>query len=679
MSSVAWKINRLRLMGPAEVAWRVGQVLQRAGERAGLGLVQCPPPPSSPAAGWRLLHPDAARGGSAAVCAAADAVLAGRWAVFSQRDLALGFPPAWNRCPRTGVEAPLRHGTRVDYRNERTVGDIKYMWEPSRHAEVLTLALAYALGGDARHAEGARTLLLSWFDQCPYPLGVHWASSLELAIRLLNWAAAWELLDHPGSAAFAGPHGEALRRRWLDSVFQHAHFVEHHLSRHSSANNHLFGELMGLFVAALRWPCWPQSARWLELSRSRLECEAAAQTHEDGVNREQALWYHHEVADMMLLTALAARASGQPFSQAYMGRLEAMLVFLASLADSGGNWPMIGDSDDAVMVRFSHGPGSSVYRSLLASGAVLFGRAGFAQLAARFDGKNRWLFGAEGEAEFQRLLAQPADGAALPRAFPDGGYWVLGNRLGQTHELRLVADAGPLGYLSIAAHGHADALSFTLSFAGREMLIDPGTYAYHTQREWRDYFKGTSAHNTVRVDGLDQSVSGGNFMWLRHARASCERYEVNASGTHWVASHDGYRRLRDPVTHRRQIHVHAATDTVEVADTIESMRTHDVEVHWHFAEHCSVQVEGSQVVARNGPATLRMAVTGAPLRAELVIGQESPPLGWVSRRFDEKVPTACVRWVGRVGPGASWTTTLRLALDEQIPASREAPHTMEAS
>ena len=63
----------------------------------------------------------------------------------------------------------------------------------------------------------------------------------------------------------------------------------------------------------------------------------------------------------------------------------------------------------------------------------------------------------------------------------------------------------------------------TLSAGGREMLIDPGTYAYHTQRPWRDYFKGASAHNTVRVDGLDQSVSGGNFLWTRHARARCER------------------------------------------------------------------------------------------------------------------------------------------------------------
>jgi len=141
---------------------------------------------------------------------------------------------------------------------------------------------------------------------------------------------------------------------------------------------------------------------------------------------------------------------------------------------------------------------------------VLFARADFKAKAGAFDDKSRWLLGDEAAARFAALDARSA---RLPvrRDFPHAGYHVLGEGFETPREVRIVADAGPLGFLSIAAHGHADALSFTLSAGGCPILIDPGTFAYHTERRWRDYFRGTAAHNTVRIDGVDQSVSGGTM------------------------------------------------------------------------------------------------------------------------------------------------------------------------
>src|SRR5205085_1921946 len=131
------------------------------------------------------------------------------------------------------------------------------------------------------------------------------------------------------------------------------------------------------------------------------------------------------------------------------------------------------------------------------------------------DDKSRWLLGDAGAKKFQEL--KPAGAVNVPRRFPEGGYYIMGCDFETEREIRIVVDAGPLGYGSIAAHGHADALAFTLSLGGLEFLIDPGTYAYHTKKQWRDYFRGTGAHNTVRVDVQDQSVAGGNFLWLEHA------------------------------------------------------------------------------------------------------------------------------------------------------------------
>ena len=389
---------------------------------------------------------------------------------------------------------------------------------------------------------------------------------------------------------FEGADGQAFRRRWLDSIYQHCHFIAGHFSRHSSANNHLLGELMGLFVASLTWPLWPESERWRRQAGREFEAEALMQTAPDGVNREQAFLYHHWVADMMLLGSIFGRANGAAMGPEFTARLEAMLEFVASVMDVAGHVPAVGDADDAVMVRFSREPGFSVYRSLLATGAVIFHRSDFAAKAVTFDDKSRWLLGDAAAAVFDELKARAIGAPSLRRAFAEGGYWVLGAQLETPRELRLVADAGPLGYLAIAAHGHADALAFTLSAAGQPLLIDPGTYAFHTQKKWRDYFRGTSAHNTVRVDGVNQSVIGGNFLWLRHAHARCERWEDSADRCVWAGVHDGYQRLADPLMHRREIVLTKASIEVDVFDTLSCARRHHIELFWHFSEQCQVRV-----------------------------------------------------------------------------------------
>ena len=644
MSSLAWKINRLRLMGVPEVLWRVRQLVQKKAHKFGAGLLPAPPAPCWTAPGAAFMG-DGAGVDPAPILAAADAVLAGRWNVFALRGLALGFPPVWNRDPKTGTTAPMAIGKLIDYRRESVVGDIKYLWEPARHLELVTLALAWRRTGELRYAHGAATLLRSWFEQCPYPMGVHWTSSLELAVRLVNWAVAWQLLGGAASPLFVGADGQRLQRQWLDAVYQHCHFIAGYFSRHSSANNHLFGEYMGLYMASLVWPCWPASARWAALARRGLEQEAQRQNWADGVNKEQAVYYQHEVMDMMLLCQLAAQAAGTSFSPAYLGRLERMADFIAALMDAGGNVPMTGDADDAQMVRLDYGPQPQLYRALLASCAVLFGRADFKAKAGRYDDKNLWLLGQAGLARWNGL---PAAGPEQPvTAFPQGGYYLLGTAFGTAREVRLVADCAPLGYLSIAAHGHADALAFTLSLGGEEMLIDPGTYAYHTQQRWRDYFRGTAAHNTVAVDGQDQSEIGGNFMWLRKAQARLLAHAPGAPVQVFEGEHDGYARLADPVRHRRRIEFDTTCHRIVIKDILQCQGEHQVALHWHYAEACQVAPVGDALQVRGARHGLLMRCRfGAGPR--LLRGSETPPAGWISRTFDSKTPITTAVWQGAI-------------------------------
>lgn len=415
---------------------------------------------------------------------------------------------------------------------------------------------------------------------------------------------------------------------------------------------------MGLFLGSVTWPMWKESAGWRDVAYKGFEKEALLQNAEDGVNLEQGIWYHHEVTDMMLLCLLVGSANGYNFSPAYCRRLESMLEFIASLMDVGGNMPMIGDSDDAVMVRFiPHG--INVYQSQLATGAVLFNRGDFKSKAVYFDDKSRWLLGNKAEIEFNALEEKP-EKLPVRRSFKHGGYYLLGCEFGRPEEVQIAVDAGPLGYLSIAAHGHADALAFTMSVAGREILVDPGTYAYHTQKKWRDYFRGTSAHNTLRIDGIDQSVAGGNFLWLRHANARCLRFESTAGRVLWQGEHDGYLRLADPVLHRRMIDFDKPRKILKIIDNIEAKEEHFIELHWHFSEHCDLEVQDSIVVARNNGVTITMAMHGIDWQPELVLGREAPPLGWISRKFDKKEPAYTVRWAGQVEGSAKLQTEIRI-------------------
>ncbi len=466
---------------------------------------------------------------------------------------------------------------------------------------------------------------------------------------------------------FEGVAGARLRGRWLASVQQHCHFIAGHLSLHSSANNHLVGEYMGLFIGALTWPCWPASAGWCALGRDGLQQQALLQNCADGVNREQAIWYHHEVADMLLLCGLFGRANGQPLSDACWQRLERMLEFIHALMDVAGNLPMIGDADDAAL-RLACEPHCNPYRALLASGAVLFERADFAAKAGCFDDKSRWLLGDAAALAFAALLqpATPADQGhrAQPRrSFPQGGYYILGCDFDTPSEIRLVADTGPLGYLGIAAHGHADALALTLSAAGLPLLIDPGTYAYHSQPEWRNYFRGTAAHNTARIDGLDQSVTGGNFMWLHKAGAACDHWQSTPQEDCLVAHHDGYLRLRDPVLHRRRIVFQKAQRQVLVEDTFECRQAHAVELSWHFSERCTVRLCDGGAMATCGNVRLHIGMPHTDAMPDLAIGRTSPPLGWISYRFDEKCAAPTLVWRETIVGTHTCTTRLAILID----------------
>ncbi|MGG7603041.1 alginate lyase family protein [Massilia sp. BKSP1R2A-1] len=628
---IGWLVNRLRCMSVAEVGYRVRQA---AATRMGRRMAGRTAPAPLPRAltlgvtGVPALDPREID----ALLADADRICAGHVVLFAERRFDVGVPTAWNRDPETGVTGPAVYGGDIAITNRQLVGDIKHVWELNRHLHLVRLAQAWTLSRDVRWLHALEQQLRSWLDQCPPLTGPNWTSSLELGIRLINWSLVWQLAGGEASQLFAGESGQKLRADWLDSIHAHCRTIARHLSRHSSANNHLIGELAGLYVGASTWPCWKESSDWLAQARRELEREAQIQFTRDGVNREQAFAYHIFSSEFLFVAGLMGQATGNPFPRPYWASLQRAMRFLRSVRDVGGNVPNVGDADDGCVFRLD-ASGMDRAAQLLALGDTVFGGA-----ADRHPGVQWLLHALPGK----RPDCDPYE-VDTGWAFPEGGYFLFGNHFGEASEIKGMLDCGPLGYLGIAAHGHADALALTLSIAGEECLIDPGTYSYWQEQKWRDYFRGTSSHNTVRIDGLDQSVSGGRFMWLRKAHAHIERMPSSPQDFDFRGSHGGYTRLADPVRHARSVRFDGASNTLTVRDEVSGRKPHKVEQFWHFAPELDVRLTSQGLSVRGKRFVLQMQASGADLQLELVRGAENPPLGWCSRTYESKRPCEVLR------------------------------------
>jgi hypothetical protein len=662
MLAFRWYVRRLRTMSAREVVWRASSLLGDAVLWSRLALALPPRPPRGVAAAppfrvtdvsvgeWADPKTDEHRAWRDRLLRRAARAAAPRLDFLGLEDRDLGDPIDWNRDHSTGTRSPLRFAPLVDYRDHDAVGDAKLVWEPSRHHHLVVLGRAYRATGDLRHASAVVAQLDSWIAQCPFARGMNWRSPLEIAIRLINWVWVLDLIRESGLV------GRAFSERLERSVYLHLWEVVRRYSRGSSANNHRIGEAAGVFIASSYFPRLDAGGRWRQGARRILIEEIVAQTHGDGGTREQAVGYHVFALQFFLLSALVARACGDDLGRPYWARLERMFDFLDALVEGGRGLPMVGDADDGYVLDL--GAPHDV-RELLGIGAVLFRRPDFVALAGGYPEAARWLLGGDSQAEFEALVPARAHVPLVSRALPESGYYLLqGGHRGANDRVSVVFDCGELGFGSIAAHGHADALSFTLRSFGADVLVDPGTYDYFTFPAWRRYFRSTRAHNTLVVDGQDQSVMQGPFLWGARARARCVAWEPAVSGGRVVGEHDGYTRLSDPVVHRRTLTLDAALRTVTVRDDVVAQGDHDIALYFHLTEDAVVSAGPQNCFRVDVPGGRVTVVMDTAVRVETVRGAEDPIGGWVSRGYHVKVPSVTLIARGRSRGPSSFVTRL---------------------
>jgi hypothetical protein len=510
----------------------------------------------------------------------ADKICRHRFRLLGYDDLDYGPQIDWHLDVAHGKRAPIKPWFKINFLDSNEVGDHKVIWELNRHQHLVTLAKAWLITRDERYTSELKTQWYSWQQANPYPIGINWASSLEVAFRSLSWLWALSLLsDSPALDA-------KFRSDMIRALALNGRYIERYLSTYFSPNTHLLGEAVALVFIGIMCPEIAAADRWRRNGWRIVLREAHRQVRADGVYFEQSLYYHVYALDFFLHARILAGQNGMAIPADFDAVLQRMLDVLSAVSQAG-LVEGFGD-DDGGRVFNPRRNRSEQMTDPLALGAILFQREDL-KAAATLTEEAIWLFGQQGVSYFDKPANNPRKIEAA--SFNEGGIYVMAS--GKKVPLQMVIDAGPQG-IARSGHGHGDALSVTVAIGGRRWLVDPGSFCYVCGE--RNRFRGTGAHNTLRVDELDQTIPDGPFAWKSIPEVRCEEWIKGDSFALFAGSHTGYMRLPDPVLHRRCV-FYLHDEFWLIRDVVKGRKEHKIEINWHFASGLALEGTANGFIA----------------------------------------------------------------------------------
>lgn len=574
------------------------------------------------------------------IVAFADQVRDGRYPFLGYVTAELGTRPKWNLDFVSGAEWPY-----ISFRNRGYIRhdgpDVKAPFELSRLQSLPILAKAHVLTGDESYRRTARDLLSHWIGSNSALLGVNWSLAMEAALRAMSVCFLLNLL-------FPFRPDE---QSWLDevtsSLTQHLLYIEAYLEfSHLYTSNHYLSNLVGLYCLSSFLDGEGMATR-REKYRLRIEAEMEKQVYVDGGDYEASTGYQVLVTQLFTTALLLMRAEGSgPIAPAFIERLRKMFEFLNAIASPSGELPHVGDCDDGrtellvddleQMLLLPVSERNSLRLSnLLGLGKQLFGEG----KGDRDDSAWYGLNGAPTVPYCKPHFSFGTPGAI--RVFPKSGVGVL--RHGSAE---LLFFAIPNGIYGKGSHTHNDKLSFVLRVGGEEILCDSGTGCYTRDIATRNRFRSTAAHNTLRIDDVEQNriPSGppGLFVLGNEAAVSPIEKGANARGCSLRASHTGYRSLG--VVHTRNIRAVEGESAFIIEDLLDGDGAHTFEHHFQLASYRTAELTPAEneILCRilGGPQ-VQLTVTG-PTNLQ---GAIQPSL--ISHTYGTTVPGLKVRIWGK--------------------------------
>lgn len=615
---LCWYINRFSKMSLKEIFWRLDVLVNQPDLRK----IQRIPQDLAAKQLARELPPLGARSGNAfaaseeetrRVVERAEKILRREFEFFGK---AAKLPEnfSWLRDPLNGAETPRKDFLELNYRDPEAKASVMRIWFLNRHTHLVTLAQAYALTKREEFAREIVAELKSWLMECHYPYGLPWITSMEAAVRLLAWTFMFRFLGDERPACF----DDLFVRDFFTSVKRHYAYVKFNRSRYSSANNHALAELAALVCAREIFPLLFEEEK--EDLADELMKEAEAQFSESGANLEQAFSYH---AFSLELLCAAAAQSGE-----FLGKARELFykaaVFLARANEIMPLCGEYGDSDEAVATGILTREGD--YYGQVAKLAYAFASPEPKESGVVTE-DHQWYTGTE--------IQTPPVYDLSDYSADCGFFWKGRTEDGLTFSLFF--KTGPLGLGKLAAHGHADTLSFLMSVNGTPVFVDSGTGAYHQNKRWRNYFRSSAAHNTMVVNDQDQSLSLGPFMWRENYKTVIETRTMTEKDFDLSARHYGYKK-RFNLTHVRGLQFSAEKRELTVTDAPMGCDNVNIKQYFHVSDKCEVTQTGSKTFLVKGPDFKLELTFMHVLSAKLAAGDEATPLGFASAHLGEWSP-----------------------------------------
>jgi hypothetical protein len=529
--------------------------------------------------------------------------------------------------------------------------DIKWLWELQRFQFLLWLGAAWKLTGEKKFSGLAREILSVWMQNLKYPFGIEWSSNLEVALRLLSILRSHiMLMDSPD-------WDSEFLASLVSWEYVHAIHIREELTLHHTLGNHPLGESAALLFFCLVNPGPAQSAAWEKCSFKIINQLIPRLINQDGVYAEQSTGYLKFVCEFMLPLIHLDKSKPGKFTDVTLDRIKSCLKFVQSVSDNGKSTPMIGDADSGCAIGWRLSDYWD-FSWLLAAGASLLNEPGLAGGIDDFPVEAFLDTGLEGLAKFRsfstssRLRSGANNTTHLSSVdFPVGGYHVSTDSL-----FKLIFDSGPLGIYPGFGHGHADALSIIISVNNRPFLVDSGTMRYNGAPDVRNYFRGTSAHNTLTIDGQSQSQVLETFKW------ACG-YKV-----HWFEPiiRSKYRifsaLLNGRSFNHQRIIVHFPDKGFLIRDRVTASGDFVMEGHLHFSPDTEIKdLCYNKFTASLEKEFLDVEFSGSPSGcSQIVHGSSNQMLGWYSRNYGQKEEGPCVKFCANAERRIDFMTVIRL-------------------